>query len=403
MQNPLNNSPEINIQGLASVEHRVHNIAEYLINDISSGIPGLMDGDAGIALFSYYYSRYSERKKWADKGFTFLEYLFEEINRGFSYPSFAGGLAGICWTVDHLVKYDFLAKSLVGDLSAVDNYLLDRMLRYGELNLFDFFHGAGGIALYFLSKNNISSEQRSALGRFVTIIARNAIYDDDGAVCWKYPVQKGDIPGSINMGMAHGLPGLIRLLIRFCQREIQPEIAKKLIAGACKYLVKNVIKSGDSVSLFPAHVADTGPVKPSRLAWCYGDLGIGYALETAGIILETKEFKDFGMKVLLHTLGRTSPVCNGIKGPFFCHGAAGVAYMYHRIYMISGDSRFKDAALYWIDVLFHHPVIINGRNGRCNPIPNNISLLNGWSGIGLVLISMCSGQLSCWDEMFLMS
>jgi len=80
-----------------------------------------------------------------------------------------------------------------------------------------------------------------------------------------------------------------------------------------------------------------------------------------------------------------------------CHGSAGIAMIFNRMYLNTGISEFRLATDYWIKET------LKLLDERMMSVSNNDnSLLTGLSGIELVLLSYLTKDSQLWDELFLL-
>jgi len=94
-----------------------------------------------------------------------------------------------------------------------------------------------------------------------------------------------------------------------------------------------------------------------------------------------------------------------------CHGAAGVAHIFHRMYRLTGDGRLRDAAVEWfrraLDLrdpdhgIAGFPAVDTAPGGR--EYLRDPSLLGGASGVGLALLAAISDLEPAWDRRLLLS
>ena len=98
----------------------------------------------------------------------------------------------------------------------------------------------------------------------------------------------------INLSLSHGMAAIIHYLTRCLTI---PEIKSNEIAIALKQIIKfyelhqNPIEYSNSY--FPSWVAlQNHQPSNSRMAWCYGDLGVGLTLYNAGEVLNDSNLKD---------------------------------------------------------------------------------------------------------------
>ncbi|MFK8007579.1 MAG: lanthionine synthetase LanC family protein [Saprospiraceae bacterium] len=126
------------------------------------------------------------------------------------------------------------------------------------------------------------------------LLDKTAVRDEDGSLRWVY-TNALEKSSSFNLGMSHGLASTISILCKFAKNKRFAPKSKELLLGAVRYILKNKSENPDSYSCFPNSIAlennESTKLKGSRLAWCYGDLGIGYSLLEASDILNNKIIK----------------------------------------------------------------------------------------------------------------
>ena len=66
-----------------------------------------------------------------------------------------------------------------------------------------------------------------------------------------------------------------------------------------------ILEGLQAISCFPSFSIESeeNPL-PSRLGWCYGDLGIAQALLQAARALENEEYENIALKILIHSCNR---------------------------------------------------------------------------------------------------
>ena len=163
-------------------------------------------------------------------------------------------------------------------------------------------------------------------------------------------------------------------------------------------------------SIFPNWVSDELLSKSSRLAWCYGDLGIGIALYQTAMIIKDKNLEMESLEILKHTTKRRDLQENRVIDAGLCHGTAGIAHIYNRMFNYTGDEIFKESALYWIDQTLKFGKFPDGFAGyktwkteKYGGWVNDTGLLEGIAGVGLMFISALSDIEPRWDHCLLLS
>jgi hypothetical protein len=149
----------------------------------------------------------------------------------------------------------------------------------------------------------------------------------------------------------------------------------------------------------------------SRVAWCYGDLGISLALLGAARRAGRPEWEGEALDIARRVAGR-SPEHAGVADAALCHGTAGNAHLFNRLHHATGEVLFRDAALEWFQrtLAFHQagqgmggffaytPDLEDATRDPWAPVPG---LLEGAAGIGLALLAALGSAEPVWDQMLL--
>jgi hypothetical protein len=184
-------------------------IAEQRLRAVSEAVnlqiarepePGFLTGLAGQALFLYTYGRYTGSSRCENGGFLALERALAMINNGFSWPSFAAGLAGIRFTLRYLAARGYISEADGRALDDVRPYLYEFAEKRFAAGDYDFLQGALGMY--------IGSDRYMAHDDVIEKIGAMAVPQGEGMVAWesKHP-QTGE--NEINLGLAHGVPSVL--------------------------------------------------------------------------------------------------------------------------------------------------------------------------------------------------
>src|SRR5690606_33645118 len=82
--------------------------------------PGLLDGNVGIGIYLFHLAKetgHPEHQNFAEQ---LLDEVYEEIQKKPVACSFANGLAGIAWGINHLINESFVEADVDEVLSDVD-------------------------------------------------------------------------------------------------------------------------------------------------------------------------------------------------------------------------------------------------------------------------------------------
>ncbi|MCP5051679.1 MAG: lanthionine synthetase C family protein [bacterium] len=366
--------------------------------------PGLMGGKAGFALFFFYYAKFTMEDKYADRGVELLSEIFDSINEGFTFHTHAGGLSGIGWTVEHLAQNGFIDADTNEVLEDLDAYLHKTMLYDIKNENYDFLHGAVGNGTYFLARG-ADSKAGTCLKELVDQLDEVGHSDDDGARKWLATLDHEKGTKGYNLSLSHGIASIIVFLAKVLETGIYNEKTSQLLNGAVQYLLKYKLDREKFNSNFPSWITKEDPLTPSRLAWCYGDLGIGCALWIAAQSTGNKEWEKIAVDTLLDSTGRRAIKENSVLDVGLCHGSAGIMHIYNRAYHYTGNKTFKETTRYWAEHVLKMATHEDGLAGykawhteKYGGWIAEPAFLEGVSGIGLSLISLLSDIEPKWDH-----
>lgn len=354
---------------------------------------GLMDGKAGIALFLFYYAGLRGEKKYADFAAELFSGIFSDINDGFNDFRFSSGLAGIAWCLQHLVQYHLIDVDAGELLDDLDPFFHRAMIDGFRERYYDYLHGALGVGTYWLSRVRHAGTQ-NYLSDCIDQLDRIT-----------HSVLDPNSPKGVNLGVAHGIPSIIAFLSKSLELGISNNKTRDLLNRFVYYLLDQSLDPAQFRSVFPDSVRVNRAPSNSRLAWCYGDLGIGSVLWQASQVVGNKEWEEKAIHILIQTTERRALQKNLVVDACFCHGTAGIMHIYNRMYRYTGMDAFKDAAHYWLDRTLKMAVHDDGAAGYkiwCgdNVWQNRYCLLDGIAGIGMALMASVSDVEPSWDRCF---
>lgn len=379
---------------------------------------GVLGGLSGIALFQFYYAKYTNTDQFSDWGQDTLEKIIKKINQGYDFPTFSSGIAGAAWVFDHLKNHEFIELENDNLWGEIDRYLYNVMV--GDLNNadYDFLHGAMGYAYYFYMRYNstldtiLKNRYRNYIFKFLEELDKIAKKDNNG-LKWESlinAINNKKVLG-YNLSLSHGIASIVTFLSKLYLHKDFKEKSEYLLMGAINFLESSELSSIiKSTSIFPSWVLKNGEKdKDSRLAWCYGDFGIGLALLKTSKVLENNKLKEKALLILESTTKRTNQTNTKVIDAGICHGAFGNAQIYNYLYRETRNEIYRTAATSWIEKGLDMSTYNDGYAGFKqwfgNPdewIPKT-SLLEGVAGIGLSIIDYLSEESNSWDECLLIS
>jgi lantibiotic biosynthesis protein len=439
--------------------------------------PSLAGGTAGVALFFAYRAGRGDAPGAAgdsDAAGVLLERTIEALATTPLAPDLFGGFAGVAWTAEHLYGPRFTpaiaaaaaateeaaeageekararaaaapeaaagtqppaapAGEAAGEdaedpLAEIDAALL-RYLDHSPWTAdFDLIRGLAGFGVYALERLPRPSAV-ACLTKIVDRLAETAEHGPQGTTWHTAPEllpdwQRKIFPGGYyNLGVAHGVPAVVAMLGATAAAAGRVGAAgdpaaaalagraRSLAEGALRWLLAQQLPPGEA-SRFGATFSPEAPPQRSRLAWCYGDPGIAAALLVTARASGDAALERLAIELALEAAGRPMER-SGVRDAGLCHGSAGLAHLFNRMYQETGEPRLADVSRRWFEQAldFRQPglglagyrafqVEDDGVTERWRADPG---LLEGVAGIGLALLGGLGDFEPAWDRILMLS
>jgi lantibiotic modifying enzyme len=313
-------------------------------------------------------------------------------------PGLFAGFTGVAWAVQHL---DNDGSDDAND--EIDAFLIDIVNTWRGEN--DLVSGLCGFGIYALSRLDYKSGP-PLLAAVVNKLAANARIDGNGASWWTRPewlpreTRALRPDGYCNLGLAHGVPAVALVLAAATRHRVAYERARTLAAEASRFVLTP--RFAATTAFLPSYVGDT---VPSRSAWCYGDPGAAAALVAATTALGDAALLARARALAYLAVTRPEHECQVIAAGI-CHGAAGLALIFHQLYYATGDVIFARASRRWYEATLNYArddidggfasayVTASGMEWR-----KDLSLVGGAAGIGLALLAALTPIAPRWITM----
>lgn len=373
--------------------------------------PSLAGGDAGEAYFFAYLDQVRPGKGYDDLAMTLLERSIEATGTLQAPPGLYSGFSGVAWTLEHLRGRLFEDDGGEDPGEEVIAALSEHVSLSPWRGHYDLISGLVGFAVYALERLPRPGGME-CLERIVARLAETAERRPDGVTWLTGPDLMIDRDleaypqGNYNLGVAHGVPGVIGVLAQACAAGVD---ARDLLDGAVAWLLRQKLPAGTG-AVFPYNVAPgNAEPKPTRLAWCYGDLGIAASLLMAARTVGEEAWEREALEIARAAAARPADQ-SGVIDAGICHGASGAAHLFNRLYQTTGDPVLRDAALFWLERTFGYRQPGKGVGGfEAWTVGDTLDLdwrsdpgfLTGASGVGLVLLAAASAVEPEWDRVLL--
>jgi lantibiotic modifying enzyme len=388
--------------------HRHWKVIDAILDALREAeVPAL---DWGPPLLFAYAGRVAGRRDYLETAASYLDRAVSALEALSLGPYLYGGVAGGGWLAAHLAS--LLGADTHEAFDLVDEALLEIVSRDVVRVDYDLIRGTCGIGVYFLERLPAESA-RQGLAAVVQSLRRSAIRVDDDQVTWDTPPQilpdwqRELAPGGYrNLGVAHGVPGIIAVLSAMAAEGALDNEGARLLADASRWVVTQVTPD----YRLPSWVGAGTAMESSRLAWCYGELGAVVALSASARATRLSGVSTIAARMMETAAGRAPTALT--RDACLCHGAAGNAHLFNRLYQATGLPACREAALRWYDLTLEMRQASGGLAGYLmwRPDPDDVDsvvpttdggFLNGVSGVGLALLAAVAPQAPRWDRVLL--
>ena len=379
----------------------------------------LSSGAAGRALLFAYLARATGEERWADVAERLLDEAAEVVATSPLLPGLYSGWIGPAWVTAHLEGRLFEVEE-GEDLNAeIDDALAERLARTPWAEPYDLIGGLVGSGVYALERLPRPSAVRClelVLERLAEM-AEPAGPPESGGLAWftrpelLLGYQREQTPhGYYNLGVAHGVPGVVALLARACVAGVGEARARPLLDGAVAWVLSQDVER-EGRHRYPFAVGEGFDAGPTRLAWCYGDPGIAAALLAAARATGRPDWQDAALAIARRAAAAELDD-TGVIDAGLCHGAIGLAHLWNRLWQATGAADLGEAARRWYEIGLEMRSPERGIAGfaawdvRVSLLePEWVAdpgFLTGAAGVGLALLAATSAVEPEWDRALLL-
>ncbi|MDB4894374.1 MAG: Lanthionine biosynthesis cyclase LanC [Firmicutes bacterium] len=363
--------------------------------------PSLAAGSAGLAVLYAYLAGERADAGYREMAVACLSRAARTISGQPVSPALFRGVTGVAWAAAHLGIHSEMAA--VEDLfEAADRALLAGVSHAPWNGAYGLVDGLVGYGVYALER---LPRAAAALGlkKLVDRLSALAHWDSRGATWLTRAEMLPDRlrtlapQGCYDLGVARGVPGVIAMLGCVIQVGVAVPKARSLLDGAVSWLLSQQL-GADSPSTFPAWAAPDAARTPARTGWCHGDPGVAAALLMAARAVGEPAWEREAL-VIARRAAMRPPAKSGVTDAAFCHGSAGLAHLFNRLYQATGDAELQLAARFWVE----QTLALRRPEAPLMGYPCEGGLLRGAPGVALSLLAACTPAEPAWDRMFLLS
>jgi lantibiotic biosynthesis protein len=278
-----------------------------------------------------------------------------------------------------------------------------------DVALFDIISGLSGIGLYLISRDRVEDDGADLL-TLVIDTTSDLVLAGPPFKRWFTPVTHTGpglvehFPyGNYNCGTAHGISGLLAFHALCRLTGLQHAKLDGAIHESASWLSAHAepVPTGGAEWPIAVDIDGRSPGTENQPAWCYGTVGVCRSLLLAAQALADDTLRRLalsGMSSVTQRARMNPP----IQIPTFCHGLAGLIQISHRI-ASEGHSSLPEK-VGWVEdmISLYEPDSILGYRdtGPGGVRADRPGLLQGMSGILLVMLSLISPCDPEWDRLF---
>lgn len=381
------------------------------------------NGDAGMAMAAAYLSACFPGAGWDKIGHLYLTRAKRGAEAQQQHPpGLFSGLSGLAFAAAQLRGPDSRYQRF---LDALDAWLaphaeaaaqaLETASAAVPVSRFDAISGLSGVAAYLLCRRDTPGP-RAALERVLQALASLA-RDPGERPRWFTPAEllsaeerKHYPRGNLNCGLAHGIPGPLAVLALARRAGVDVPGQVDAIEHMAAWLVAQRFDDEWGVNwpgaVEPADGDAATRRVPSRAGWCYGSPGLARALWHAGVAIDRADYRDQAVTAM-HAVFRRPVAARHVDSPTFCHGVSGLLQITLRFAHDTGDAALAQGAAALVEQVLaayapERPLGFASleHDGRLVDAPG---ILDGSSGIVLVLLAAATDRPPDWDRLFLLS
>jgi hypothetical protein len=324
------------------------------------------------------------------------------------------GFTGVAWAVAHLEGLAGDGEEAEDPCSEIDAALQQILATAPWKGEYDLVRGLVGFGAYALERRPRGTAD-PIIARVIQHLDELAQHDADGITWWtprEHPrrTQGAGPGGHYNLGLAHGVPGVIAFLAGAVAQGVDPQRSVRLLEGAVSWLLRRARWDGPG-SCFSHSFGPGLEQGDCRSAWCYGDPGIAAALLLAGQRAARPDWEQAALH-LARRAAQRPPDETGVVDAGLCHGAAGLGHVFNRLFQATSDPVLADAARFWLEraIDMQQPgqgvggyrawgVTADGAEGWIE----DASFLPGAAGVALALLASITPLHPAWDRVLLLS
>ena len=282
---------------------------------------------------------------------------------------------------------------------------------------YDLVQGSTGLLTYFVSLTHQTPESRRVTRQLIQRLANLChIVGDAPAGATIYPTAEAReahyisrmLPdGYLDLGVAHGLPGVIAALsLAMSNGNSIPQL-RESITGVAEWVASLSRTDARGDASWPLAVSRSETTTHAGLArhtWCYGTAGVSRSIALSAKAIGRDDLLGLASSALETTI-TTGPHMRRPTAPQLCHGLAGLAMaILHTV--VEGAMAPTIALAALTEEILASCTADASFGVRCEidtgTYGDDPALLNGAAGVGLTLLSLVTLSPGSWSRLLLL-
>ncbi|SHF77790.1 lanthionine synthetase LanC family protein [Pedobacter caeni] len=346
---------------------------------------GLLGGDSGLCILL------KNLRAEFDEEF-YIENMYSLINKHFNYInnskdinfSFHNGLSGFYWLIRYLLDEDDSLSTYLEEMKSPLLWAFDNFIDNGN---FDLLHGANGIMVSAVDQKN----QKKFIDNYYCSLKKHAQYDKHG-VLW--PLTNSNV---YNFGIAHGLSGILQVLSKYNSPE-QTHINELILEISLSLI--NRMEYRQEKTWVPCAIPEGNETCfDEGLGWCFGRLSIAYPLLRVAKKFNNNKIFTISDRIIKESLTMETTFKNAKHKLCLCHGITSSAYMYKKIFDLTGDEIYRQKSVLLCEEVLKE---LLKEDLLVSEYDTNYSILSGFPGVFLAIKSIIKNEVSDWDSILLL-
>lgn len=428
-----NNKNYINLSESMKIkmEKLIGNTYSYIEAEYDQGILNPVYYRDMILLISEGFPFLKNKKKWEKIGYDICKAIKQDLETYGVVENDIGMISGFGYTCFVVSEYSKRTGNLKRFSNSLDKLLFEFMTNKAKvfiekdlettMDKYDVVSGLSG-SLYYLLDLSWSKDEMGKLKDVISyLIDLTKLYNYKGNSIMRFHINRENqirndekeefLNGNFNFGISHGMIGPLIVLSKAFNLGYKVDGLQESIVELFRLYEKFKVYKGN-IALWPSQLSLEeyliGKCKKENYhlasSWCYGNISIARGLQKVAKNMGWNEKENSYKSDLINIINQPSSNYN-LYSPALCHGYSSILSIRTFSYMGDRDYQYINNIEENIDIIIkvfeenniyieNHKEILKDEDNFIEGYFEDLSLLNGVSGISLSLLSIVSDDIS---------